>query len=47
MITPIIMELEQDVVADKLAKLHEKKMNQVHIDLGDGLLSDLITIAPS
>lgn len=47
MITPIIMELEQDVVADKLAKLHEKKMNQVHIDLGDGLLSELITIAPA
>ncbi len=47
MITPIIMELEQDVVADKLAKLHEKKMNQVHFDLGDGLLSELITIAPA
>lgn len=47
MITPIIMELEQDIVADKLAKLREKKINKVHIDLGDGLLSDLITIAPA
>lgn len=47
MITPIIMELEQDVVAEKLALLREQKVRQVHIDLGDGLLSDLITVAPA
>lgn len=47
MITPIIMESELEVVAAKFLALKERKVNQVHIDIGDGLFSELLTISPS
>lgn len=47
MITPIIMESDLKVVAAKLLALKERKQNRVHIDIGDGLFSDLLTIAPA
>lgn len=47
MITPIIMESDLKVVAAKMLSLKEKKIDRVHIDIGDGLFSDLLTIAPS
>ncbi len=47
MITPIIMESEIEVVAKKLAILREKKVDKVHIDIGDGLFSDLLSVAPA
>lgn len=47
MITPIIMESDLKVVAAKMLALKEKKIDRVHIDIGDGLFSDLLTIAPS
>ncbi len=47
MITPIIMESEIEVVAKKIAILREKKVDKVHIDIGDGLFSDLLSVAPA
>lgn len=47
MITPIIMESEIEEVGRKLAILREEKIDRVHIDIGDGLFSDLLSIAPS
>jgi len=47
MITPIIMESDLKVVAAKMLSLKEKSVDRVHIDIGDGLFSDLLTIAPS
>lgn len=47
MITPIIMESDLKVVAAKLLALRERHTNNVHIDIGDGLFSDLLTIAPA
>ncbi len=47
MITPIIMESDIKVVAAKMLSLKEKAVDRVHIDIGDGLFSDLLTIAPS
>ena len=47
MITPIIMESDLGEVGRKLQILQEKKANRVHIDIGDGLFSDLLTIAPA
>lgn len=47
MITPIIMESDIDVVEQKLDVLMERKINNVHIDIGDGLFSDLFTISPA
>lgn len=47
MITPIIMESDLKVVAAKLLALRERHTNSVHIDIGDGLFSDLLTIAPA
>ncbi len=47
MITPIIMELNIEVVREKLESLQSKKIQNVHIDIGDGLFSDLLTIAPA
>lgn len=47
MITPIIMESDIDVVEQKLAVLAERKISNVHLDIGDGLFSDLFTISPA
>ena len=47
MITPIIMESDLGEVERKLGILREKKADRVHIDIGDGLFSDLLTIAPA
>lgn len=47
MITPIIMESDLGEVGRKLRVLQEKKADRVHIDIGDGLFSDLLTIAPA
>lgn len=45
--TPIIMESEIDVVGEKLAALRQAGIGQVHIDVGDGLFSDMLSIAPA
>ena len=45
MITPIIMESDIKEVGRKLQILREGKIDKVHIDIGDGLFSDLLTIA--
>lgn len=47
MITPIIMESELEVVREKLALLNSQQQTRVHFDIGDGLFSDLLTIAPA
>ncbi len=47
MITPIIMESEISEVGRKLQILREQKINKVHVDIGDGLFSDLLSIAPA
>lgn len=47
MITPIIMESELEVVREKLALLRSQQQKRVHFDIGDGLFSDLFTIAPA
>lgn len=47
MITPIIMESDLSEVGRKLQILQERKVGRVHIDIGDGLFSDLLTIAPA
>ncbi len=47
MITPIIMESEIEVVREKLALLRSKGENRVHIDIGDGLFSELLSISPA
>lgn len=47
MITPIIMESDIKEVRRKLQILREGKIDKVHIDIGDGLFSDLLTIAPA
>lgn len=47
MITPIIMESNIEEVKNKLSLLGEKGSKRVHIDIGDGLFSDLLTISPA
>lgn len=47
MITPIIMESDLDVVREKIDSLREKGESRVHIDIGDGLFSDLLSISPA
>lgn len=47
MITPIIMESDIAEVEQKMSILRERKVQRVHIDIGDGLFSDLLTIAPA
>ncbi len=47
MITPIIMESDIKEVGRKLQILREKNVERVHMDIGDGLFSDLLTIAPA
>lgn len=47
MITPIIMESNLGEVGRKLQILQKKKEDSVHIDIGDGLFSDLLTISPA
>ncbi len=47
MITPIIMESDLAVVREKVEKLKAKNESKIHFDFGDGLFSDLFTIAPA
>lgn len=47
MITPVIMEFDHEVVKNKLESLTQNNQKRVHIDIGDGLFSELITIAPA
>lgn len=47
MITPIIMESDLSVVASKMLALKERKVDKVHIDIGDGLFSEMISISPA
>lgn len=47
MITPIIMESSIEEVGKKLEILRAQKVDRVQIDIGDGLFSDLLSIAPS
>jgi ribulose-phosphate 3-epimerase len=47
MITPIIMESDIEEVEKKLAILNKRKIKNVHIDIGDGLFSDLLSVAPA
>lgn len=47
MITPIIMESDLAVVTAKMLALKERKVDRVHVDIGDGLFSDLLTISPA
>ncbi len=47
MITPIIMESDLAEVKRKLRILREKNERLVHIDIGDGMFSELLTIAPA
>jgi pentose-5-phosphate-3-epimerase len=41
------MESEIDEVGRKLSILREQNLDRVHIDIGDGLFSDLLSIAPA
>ncbi len=47
MITPIIMEENIAQVGAKMLALKERGIDNVHLDFGDGLFSDLLTIAPA
>lgn len=47
MITPIIMESEMEIVRKKIGLLRSRGAQKVHFDIGDGLFSDLLTIAPA
>lgn len=47
MITPIIMESDIGIVGEKLALLKSAGVGQVHIDIGDGLFSDMLSVAPA
>ncbi len=47
MITPIIMESDILVVEKKIKTIIERGEGRVHIDIGDGLFSDLLTISPA
>lgn len=47
MITPIIMESDLDVVREKIDLLRSTGESRVHIDIGDGLFSDLLSISPA
>lgn len=45
MITPIIMESDMEIVKQKVKLLEVRGESRVHIDIGDGLFSDLLSIA--
>ena len=47
MITPIIMEDTMSEVKNKLSVLRDRNESRVHMDIGDGLFSDLLTISPA
>lgn len=47
MITPIIMEGSMVEVKKKMSILRDRNEKRVHIDIGDGLFSDLLSIAPA
>lgn len=41
------MESEIEIVREKVSLLRGQKQNKLHFDIGDGLFSDLLTIAPA
>lgn len=47
MITPIIMESSVAEVEKKLMILRAQKLARVHIDIGDGLFSELLSVTPA
>ena len=47
MITPIIMESDLNIVREKIDLLRSRGESRVHIDVGDGLFSDLLSISPA
>jgi len=47
MITPIIMESDLEIVKTKITQLKSSGEKRVHVDIGDGLFSDLISISPA
>lgn len=47
MITPIIMESDLEIVQTKIAQLKSNGEKRVHVDIGDGLFSDMLSIAPA
>ena len=47
MITPIIMESDLEIVKTKVLQLKSSGEKKVHVDIGDGLFSDLLSIAPA
>lgn len=47
MITPIIMESDLNIVREKVDILRKRGERRVHIDIGDGLFSDLLSISPA
>lgn len=47
MITPIIMESDLEIVKTKILQLKSSGEKNVHVDIGDGLFSDLLSIAPA
>lgn len=47
MITPIIMESDLDLVREKVEILRRRGESRVHVDIGDGLFSDLLSISPA
>lgn len=47
MITPIIMESDIAEVEKRLEILQQESAKRVHIDIGDGLFCDLLTVAPA
>lgn len=47
MITPIIMESDIEEVQKKLSILRDQKIDRVHFDIGDGLFSNLLSVAPA
>jgi ribulose-phosphate 3-epimerase len=47
MITPIIMESDIAVVQEKVTQLRAQKILRTHIDIGDGLFSELLSVAPA
>lgn len=46
MMTPIIMESDLQVVEKKIASLLEMEEKRLHLDVGDGLFCELLTVTP-
>jgi pentose-5-phosphate-3-epimerase len=47
MLTPIIMESEISEVTKRLAVIHKQGEKRVHFDIGDGLFSEWLGVAPA